>query len=75
MSDTPLSDEDQDYCRQCGIGFCSIKHAETMERDRADLLAALEKLMDACEAVNDGYYPVDAMDLARAAIARAKGEV
>ncbi len=36
-----------------------------------DLLAALETLLAACEAVDDGYYPIEAIEKARTAIKNA----
>lgn len=45
-----------------------------LDAQNAELVAALKCLLIACEVVNEGYYPIEAITQARAALEKAKAK-
>src|SRR5260221_210894 len=49
LVETPLSDEDQDRCRECGLEFCSVEHAQRLE-------AALVKMKEELDCAQENFH-------------------
>ena len=71
LSDTPLTDTVETAVSLSGVVMTMIRHARRMERDRADLLAALEQISERLIRPND-YELNTARNIGKAAIAKAK---
>ena len=80
MSNTPLTDFNswvEDIEEKGQVELCKADFARTLERDRAELLEALQKLLDYANDSEDAQLGTLAtglvLDIARAAIAKATG--
>ena len=50
---TPLTDDDEDRCEQCGMRLISTHLARSLEQDRAELIAGLTEALDLVPRISD----------------------
>ena len=68
---TPLTDEAEDRCAQCGLNFVLAVDARRLGRGRSKLVETLEAVLNGGMA---GKYARSAFDQARALLAKLKAE-